>query len=344
MTENNYPKINVNVISESVLFSEKLGGIYTAFLNNVKLLKSEKSVNVYVNSLKKADITHIHSLGPFAWYKLLTSKNTVITSHWLPESSLGTYKGARLFIGLIKIYLRFFYNQADLVIALNSKTKQDLVKLKVITRIEVLTNPIDTKVFKIDKKLREQGRVEYDIDMSIPVILGAGQLIQRKGIGDFIQIAKMFPEWKFVWAGGSAAIKALNEESSEEMNFFNNPPKNLLLTGNVSYDKMSQLYNLADIFLFPSYQEIAPMAIIEAAACGLPLILRNLPEYKLLYKQSYISCRDVNEFISAIKKLIFDKKMYAIYQQKSSEIAKNFEYSKIANKLLIYYRSLLKPA
>ncbi len=332
--------MKVNLVSEATLFSEKLGGIYTAFLNNLDLLKS-KNVNVSVNSLKRADITHIHSLGPYALYKLLTSKPVVISAHWVSESSIGTYKGAKLFQGFIKFYLRNFYNQADLILASNAKTKDDLQKLGVTKKIEVLPNPINTQVFRRDETLRQQGREKYQIANNKFVVLGVGQLIQRKGIETFVTIAQSLPDFLFVWVGGNAAFKLLNDQVKAQNQLLQNPPANLLFTGNILYKDMPVLYNMADAFLFPSYQETQGLIIIEAAACGLPLVLRDLPEYQILYKGSYISCNKNQEFQEAIETLYNDKIIYHQEAQTSKNMSELYSISKIGDKLITLYKELI---
>lgn len=331
--------MHINVISESVFFEEKVGGIYSAFLTTVQLLKKKK-LNVSINSLGKADITHIHSIGPYAWYKLFFSKHVVVSSHWVPESSLGTYIGAKLLQPFIRGYLKYFYNKADLVLALTPKARADLINLGIKTRIEVLPNPINTKIFKIDKNLRKQGRAKYQIKQHEFVILGSGQFIPRKGIEDFILLARKFPKYLFVWAGGSAAFKLINAKIKNENELIKSLPPNLILIGNVSYKEMPMVYNMADIFLFPSYQETQGLVIMEAAACGLPLVLRNLQEYNFLYGKSYISCKNLQDFSKALVKLFSDKKYYQTYHEESLKIAAKFSTDNQSDKLISYYTSL----
>ena len=113
----------VNIISETVLYPKQFGGMHTAFLNHIQLLK-QVDVTVSINSFRKADIIHIHTVGPFALFKLLTSKHVVIHSHFLPETLVGSYRGGRLFKGIIKKYLQFLYNKGELIITFTSSIKK----------------------------------------------------------------------------------------------------------------------------------------------------------------------------------------------------------------------------
>lgn len=334
--------MTVNVICESELFNlkERLGGIYSAFINHVALLK-KKNIKVVVNSMKKADIIHFHSYGPFALFKLLISKEpTVIMIHNVPESFIGSLKGAKFLLKLITSYFQFFYNKVDLLIALNPKTKDDLKKIGITSRIEVLSNPVNDDLFKKDKILREKGRKMFNIDAKKFVVVGVGKQIPRKGIVDFLLIAKKFPDFVFVWSGGKD-VDALSPQTKEQKELMENLPENVLFLGPIQYEKMSIIYNMSDVLLFPSFQEIAPMVIIEAAACGLPVILRDLPEYKYLYNPDYIACESIEEFSNSIKKISESKNYYDLSVGMSKRLATKFNGDKIGDKMIDLYKSLI---
>ena len=143
-----------------------------------------------------------------------------------------------------------------------------------------------------------------------------------------------------MWVGG-LIIKGLSEETKEIKELLKKKPENLILTDNMPYNKMPMYYNLADVFFMPSKQDIVPMVIIEAAACGLPVIVRNLPGYNDSFKDSYISS-DTNEgFVRQIKSFYEDKKFYDTMAKKSVELAENFSANNVGTKLLSMYKNLL---
>jgi len=311
--------------------------MHIAFTNHVNLLR-KNNISVKINSFGGADITHIHSLGLFALYKLLTSKRTVVSSHTLPATMVGTFKGSQYWGGIFKKYLTFFYNRADLILPFSSLIEEELKKLGVTKNMAIVANPVDTHFFKQDKQLRKKVRKRFGIKEDEFVILGAGQLIQRKGIKDFIAVAKELPFYKFVWVGGNSA--SLIHAGIEKSFLKKKLPKNLSLLGNFPYEEMPELFNIADILFFPSYQETQGLVIIEAAACGLPLILRDLTEYRYLYNKSYYACQTNAQFVEIIKKLKSDKKEYNKAQDLSLSLAKDFSIEEVGSKLLSYYNSL----
>src|SRR3990167_1742728 len=202
----------VNVISESEYFP-KGHGVHTAYLNMVEMLR-RKGVEVLINSKKKADITHIHTVGPFAIYKLLTSEKTVISTHVVPASFVGSLIGAKHWRGVAADYLKFVYNKADLVLAVAPAVKEELLKIGVTMHIEVFPNPVDTKVFREDQELKILGQRKLGVKKDEFVVLGVGQIQPRKGIDDFVFVASILPNLKFVWVG-TKPMKGLTAQSEK---------------------------------------------------------------------------------------------------------------------------------
>lgn len=303
------------------------------------MLKNNK-IDVVKNSFSSADITHIHTVGPWGLFKLLTSPHTVVSAHIIPESFKGSLIGEQYWNRFSTKYLRYFYNQADLVLAVAPHVKDVLVKMGVTSRIEVLPNGIDTSHFKKDAQLAKDGREILSYSESEFIVMGVGQIQSRKGIQDFIKIARKCPDYKFVWVG-SAPFKFLLYKGKELENQLKDLPSNMRFEKNFSYGQMTRVYNGADVFLFPSYQENAPMAVIEAAATGLPLLLRDIPEYKALYEKNYLSATTNEEFIKILKKLATDKTFYNKTCDQSIILSKKYSFSSLFLSLLKLYNSIL---
>ncbi|MEK0397370.1 glycosyltransferase, partial [Lactobacillus delbrueckii] len=56
-------------------------------------------------------------------------------------------------------------------------------------------------------------------------------------------------------------------------------PANLDFTGIMPRETMIDYYNMADVFLLPSYEELFPMSVLEAFATGTPVMVRDLELY-----------------------------------------------------------------
>jgi glycosyltransferase involved in cell wall biosynthesis len=101
-------------------------------------------------------------------------------------------------------------------------------------------------------------------------ILFAGQVGQRKGVGDLLQAlakpAVRALDWELVIAG-SGEIES-HTKLARELGIGDR----VRFLGWVDLQKISELMRSADIFVLPSYLEGLPMAIIEAMANGLPVV------------------------------------------------------------------------
>jgi 1,2-diacylglycerol-3-alpha-glucose alpha-1,2-galactosyltransferase len=333
--------LTVNMISETE-FGRQSTGVHTAYLNISKMLRS-KGVEVLVNSKVKADITHLQTAGRYSVYKLLTNKPTVASAHVVPQSFLGSLVGvvgAKYWYWEAKSYLSFFYNRANLVLAVAPKVATQLAEIGVKTRVEVFPNPVDRKVFYSSEKLRIEARKKFGISAEKTVVLAVGQQQPRKGIEDFWNVAQELPELEFVWVGGRPFGK-LGADNQKIDFLLSHQPKNVKVITEVNYQQMNLIYNLADTFFLPSYQENAPMAVIEAASCGLPLILRDIPEYELLYKEGYLKGKN-ETFTKIVERISSDRDYYKKAREDALKLADKFSFGVLGDKLLTLYREVLE--
>jgi 1,2-diacylglycerol-3-alpha-glucose alpha-1,2-galactosyltransferase len=221
--------------------------------------------------------------------------------------------------------------------------RRTLKEIGVRTRMEVITNPVDLKRFKPDAKLRREGRELLGLKPAQKVALCVGQIQPRKGVAEFVAAGRANPGITFVWVGGrpfgklTDAYKGMNELMEEA-------PKNVHFAGMFALDRMPSLYNAADMLYFPSVQENCALAITEAAACGLPLLLRELGDYHELYGDSFFSAKDTPGFALAVKQAFANKAQMAAMRRKSLAMAKRFDVGVLVEKLVGVYRRLAEEA
>lgn len=330
--------LTVNMISESEYFP-KAHGVHSAYWNMVQMLR-QKGVKVLINSRQKADITHIHTVGPFAWYKLLTCRPSVVSAHLVPESFTGSLIGANYWRSRSADYLRFFYNRADLVLAVSPQVKIDLEGMGIKKPIEVMPNVIDTHLFRPDRKLRAAARRKLGFKTGDFVALSVGQIQPRKGLATFLKTAAQTQEVRFLWVG-SRPFKKLTATEKETDQLLAHIPKNFKLfdAGKLPYEEMPGFYDAADMFFFPSYQENFGMVVVEAAAVGLPLLLRNLPVYKI-FGDAYIPFDD-GEPVDKIERLRTDSNFYSEWAKKATILASKFSFDALGDRLIKYYQGLI---
>lgn len=128
--------------------------------------------------------------------------------------------------------------------------------------IEVIHNGIDISVFRIkENNLRSQLNLEGKI-----VVLGVSSngFSGRKGLTDFHKLANELPSiYQIIMIG-------LSEEEMKSL------PTNIIgLKRTTNVEELVDYYNLADVFINPTYSDNFPTTNIEALACGTPVITYN---------------------------------------------------------------------
>jgi 1,2-diacylglycerol-3-alpha-glucose alpha-1,2-galactosyltransferase len=332
--------MKVHVVSETT-FLTKGNGVYTAFIELIELLKEKNDVEVVVNGEGFGDVLHSHTYGPDYFRRGGRYKGRrIITVHVIPDSIKGSLPLWKIFMPFVKWYFKKVYSYSDVCIAISPMVEKAIKDLGADTRIVKIYNPVHIEKWKRTAEKRTEGRKMLGLSETDFIVLGVGQLEGRKGVDDFLDIAEAVPEAKFVWVGGrpfglfTEGITRINSrvaKAGEQVNF----------TGMVDLDKMPYLYAAADLLLFPSYQENCPLAPLEAAACGMPVVFRDIKEYTLLFETVYLKANTTPEFIDLTKRLIHDKSFYEQGLRISETLIMQFDKNKIREKLMHLYHELL---
>ena len=301
--------MKIHVISETP-FVMKATGVHTAFMNHIELLKEKDDIEVVVNDEGMGDIFHGHTYGLYYLWKGRKYKGRrIFTAHVIPDSIKGSLPVSWLFMPFIRLGLKIVYSYADVCIAISPMVEKAILETGAKTKIVNIYNPIHIETWKRTEEKRLKGRKMLGLSENEFVVIGVGQLTGRKGVDDFIEVANAIPDVKFVWAGGrpfgglTEGIRRIDEKLSKT-------GRNFINAGQIDLENMPFIYAAADLMLFPSYQENCPLAPIEAAACGMPVIYRDIKEYKSLYMSSYIKASNLGEFISLTQRMIKEKEFY----------------------------------
>lgn len=319
----------------------KATGVHTAFIEHVELLREKNDVEVVVNDEGTGDVFHGHTYGLYYLWKGRKYKGKrVFTAHVIPDSIKGSLPAWQLFMPFIKLGLRIVYSYADVCIAISPMVEKAIRDTGSKTKIVRIYNPINTDAWKRTEVRRSRARKKYGLTENEFVVLGVGQLTGRKGIDDFLDIADALPEVKFLWAGGRPFGK-FSEGIRRIDNRLESTGKNFINAGQVELEDMPDIYAASDLMLFPSYQENCPLAPLEAAASGMPVIFRDIKEYKTLYENPYLKAKNKEEFIALTKRMITDKQFYNNGLKISEVLLQQFDKDLIRNKLISTYRYLL---
>ena len=97
-----------------------------------------------------------------------------------------------------------------------------------------------------------------------PIVLGVSQIWNRqKGINDFVKLASMLPDYKFLLVGN--IVEQIEKK-----------PSNLIFAGTASsVNQLIEYYTKADVFFNPSTRETFGKVTAEALSCGTPVVAYN---------------------------------------------------------------------
>lgn len=329
----------VNVASESAL-TVTGHGVHSAYLEDLSSLRRVEDINVSTNRPGRADIQHVHTVGPYAMSLLSSGRGRVLTAHLTPRSLAGSLRGDRLWHGAFVRYMRWCYNQAHVVLAVSDMDATDLVRMGVRRPILVVPNSVDVAAIHALTRDRARARDRLGIGQDAFVVLGVGQVQPRKGVDVFTACARSMPEALFYWVGGMP-FGPLSAQRGAMNTLLSTPLGNLLFTGAVARTAVFDHLAAADLFFLPSWHEGCPMAVLEAAAAGLPIVLRDLHTYRAQFGDSCAYGAD-HTFVGLLRRLITDGRRRDALSAKASRMAEErFDSGAKASRLLEIYTNVV---
>lgn len=333
------------MVSESDI-SVQGHGVHTAYDEMATALEKRNDVTLIRGKFGErvdCDVVHLHTFGPYAWRKLLQrGPKKVISAHVIPASLVGSIIGARYWMPLMRLYMRWYYCKGNKVLAVSNMVADSLRnELHVpADKIEVFYNTIDMSQYSFTAKDKVTARRKLDIKDDEFVVLGNGQVQPRKHLDTFVAMAKGLPDVTFIWVGG-IPFKQLGADYHKMHELMQNVPGNVKVTGVIPHDAVRDYLAAADVFCLPAEQENHPMCVLEAAGAGLPIILRDIPEYNDTFKDDAIRCKTDKSFIDAVTKLRTHSGEYKKQQQKTAQIAARFDSKTAAERLVKLYKQLV---
>lgn len=316
----------------------KGSGIGTAIDHQRRALE-HAGVEVTRSHRDKFDVIDINTIGPRSAYVAQKMRwkgiPVVMHTHTTVEDMKDSFKYSTKFAPKMRSYLRYFYNQADLLISPSEYTKNVVVDYGVNQAIRFVSNGVDTEKIYFSQEARDRYRLKYGLENMTPFTVG--HVFKRKGVFEFLDIARHFPDNKFMWYGrvykelADKEVKEAVEEKADNVEF----------TGYIR--DVQAAYCSGDIFLFPSWAENQGIAILEAAACKRPLVVRNLPTYEgwLVDGRNCLKAENNQDFMKHVTTLIEDEKLRSKLAENAHRMSQQHSLDSIGQQLKEAYETLL---
>jgi glycosyltransferase involved in cell wall biosynthesis len=279
----------------------RLGDLLSAAGQDVRLFAPTSSLPPSIKQTQRSNGVHVTRFGAHKhvddtlvdWFELLVEEHKrepfdAIHAYFLPMAGfVGAYAGK--FLGIPNIvsirgndieraafdpgkfsHVMYALQNASAVTT-NASILAKKAKAFFDREIHVIPNGIDIECFKPLKR-NEALAETFNLQHSTFTIGFAGELREKKGstslLSAFAQINKKIP----------ACLLIVGEvREGEDKNSFDefreaNPQLPITVTGQVPHKDMPAYYSLMDVFVHPSLRDGMPNAVLEAMACGIPVI------------------------------------------------------------------------
>jgi len=318
-------KVNF-IVEDSGAF--KYLGCATAAKNLYQSLSKKMEIS-YNDSSLDFDIAHFHTFGPRSLWYLHRFKNTsIITAHSTPQLNHGNLAFPRL----VNWLYRPIYNKFDHIISVSNKCRKELIGMGCKPEITTIYNGIDTSLFRPDETKRTSFRKKLQLSNEDTLVLTVAQRTPRKGIYDFLNTARKFPEYHFLWIGGFP-YSFFSIDYRKIQNALKNRPNNTYFPGFV--EDIFEIYSAADFFLMPSFAEGHSIVMLEALSMRLPMIARDTEEFREAFNGTMQYFSSIDE----INQEMFSESQRKRYQKKAEEVSK-YHIDQIADQHTKLYEKL----
>ena len=289
-----------NLISKS--------GIGRAMKHQLEALRLA-GVDVTTNPKDDYDILHINTIG-FNSPLIINQarklgKKVIYHAHSTEEDFKDSFILSNQIAPLYKIHLKNLYSSADFIITPTPYSLELLQHYGITVPMAAVSNGVEPDKYKKDLEKTKAFYKYFHLSEKDKIVVSAGLYLKRKGIIDFMEVARLLPDVTFIWFGHTAKV-ALPKDVKVALE---NHPMNVRLPGYVKGAIFEGAFANADVFFFPSHEETEGIVVLEALAAKQQVLVRDIGVYKdwLVNGENCYKGHDNHEFAFIINQLLNNK-------------------------------------
>lgn len=249
---------------------------------------------------------HINTVLPdsvlMALWARAHGRRVIWYGHSTMEDFRRSFRGSDRLSPLFRRWITFCYGLGDVVLTPTDYSKALLEGYGLKRPVYSISNGVDTAWFHPDPALRQSFRRRYGLREGERAVISVGHTIARKGLPDFLELARRLPDVRFLWFGWTdPRLLPADIQTAIE-----NAPANVRFPGFVDRERLREAYCGADAFAFLSHEETEGIVVLEALACGIPTAVRDIPVYSgwLKHGKTVYKASNIDEFQRIVEGLL----------------------------------------
>lgn len=289
------------------------------------------------------DVLHANTISPLAPRLFAAARRrgalVVAHAHTTAEDMAKSFTLSNVWSRAAKPMLKRVYESADVIIAPSEYTRRLLLQYGIERPIHVVSNGVDLASFRPDPAKRRAFREAAGVTDGRTLAVAVGLVLERKGVRDFAAAAGMVPESVFAWAGDMPSplislapmLRLAMRRAPDNCDFMGFVPE------------VSDVYRGGDLFAFPSHEENQGIVTLEAAASGLPLVLRDIPVYRgwIRRGEDALLFRDLRGFAEAVREVGARKELRERLSRAARKMAARHDLGSVGFQLREIYEEAL---
>lgn len=328
-----------------LLYSEafnlvKISGLGRAIMHQQRALQLN-GVDFTLDPKDDYDIVHINTLGlrshHLARKAKKAGKRVVYHAHSTEEDFRNSFIFSNALSGLVKKWLCSCYRSGDVIVTPTEYSKRLISGYGITNPIYPVSNGIDLAKYEPASGDREAFRSRMGFSDSDKVIIAVGLYFERKGILDFVQMAKDMPDYKFVWFGKTPLYSVPHKIRKAVRTKL----PNLTFAGYVQPDELKQSYVGCDAYIFPTHEETEGIVLLEALAAEANVIIRDIPVFDWLTdRRDCYKAKDLEDFERLIR-AVTSGELPSLQENGRAAVA-GMDIKKVGEKLLSIYNGTIE--
>ncbi len=301
---------------------------------------------------RKVDADLVHLCAPFGLGNLLFDRRPVVSKlHSLYGGQLGSALYQRVIFPLASQLDRLFMRRSRLVMTTSRFMERAIRQLapRSAGPILVVNNGIADRWFERTES-RQAAREALDIPVDVPLLLTVGRLVPRKGALGAVEalgeLRRQHPDAQLLIIGAGFTEGRGYATKVQRAIRDNGLEGAVRIVGWRSAEEMRVAYAAADIYIHPASFEPFGNVVLEAAACGLPVVTYRGggPEEVMGPAALYPSSTSPDELAHTISRLLSDRELMVQVGSACRDRAGLYRWSRAAEDTHQAYRLLLDRA